>query len=107
MHPGLWRDSPQELPWPRRGGVTKQISKFFDNEKIGQSNSNFEGRWRYTSDLNLLFKDADAIIILTEWEEYLHIKWKIMSKLMRKPSWLFDTRGIVEEEKLNGSNINI
>ncbi len=84
----------------------KQISKFFDNEKIGQSNSNFEGRWRYTSDLNLLFKDADAIIILTEWEDYLHIKWKIMSKLMRKPSWLFDTRGIVEEEKLNGSNIN-
>jgi UDPglucose 6-dehydrogenase len=83
-----------------------QISKLFDEKKIGQKNTNVEGKWQYTNDLNLLFKDADAIIILTEWADYLNIDWKIMSKLMRKPSWVFDTRGIVEQDKINGLEIN-
>ena len=83
-----------------------QISKLFDEKKIGQEKNNVEGKWQYTEDLNFLFKDADAIIILTEWADYLNLDWKIMSKLMRKPSWVFDTRGIVEEDKLQDLEIN-
>ena len=30
-------------------------------------------------------------------EEYLHIDWEKLSSLMQKPSWVFDTRGLLKE----------
>ncbi len=35
---------------------------------------------------------SDAILILTEWEEFKHLNWNKLASMMRKPSWLFDTR---------------
>ena len=49
---------------------------------------------------------ADAIIILTEWEEFKKINWSKIVPLMRKPSWLFDTRGIINSENLKSLGIN-
>ena len=47
-------------------------------------------------------KDADALVVLTEWEEFKHIDWKKVSKKMRTPSWLIDTRNIAcHKEALN------
>ena len=36
----------------------------------------------------------DAILILTEWNEFKEVNWAEISKIMRKPSWIFDTRSI-------------
>ena len=49
---------------------------------------------------------ADAIIILTEWEEFKKINWDKLVPLMRKPSWLFDTRGIINLKNLKSLGIN-
>ena len=51
-------------------------------------------------------KDADAIVIATEWKEFKSLDWSKMSKLMRSPKWLFDTRGITNHRDLIGCNIN-
>ena len=37
-------------------------------------------------------KGADAILILTEWEEFKLLDWEIIYRKMRKPAWLFDAR---------------
>ena len=39
--------------------------------------------------------NADAIILITEWEEFRTIKWEEVSYLMRKPSWIFDLRSVI------------
>ena len=52
------------------------------------------------------FYDADAVTILTEWEQYRKINWEIASKLMRKPSWVFDTRSIISAKDVRKYNIN-
>ena len=41
-------------------------------------------------------KDSDAIVIMTEWEEFKKINWEEIYPLMRKPSWVFDTRRVIE-----------
>ena len=51
-------------------------------------------------------KDADAIVIATEWKEFKSLDWCKMSKLMRSPKWLFDIRGITNYCDLKGCNIN-
>ena len=42
--------------------------------------------------LNIQALGADAIVILTEWGVFKEIDWFRISSIMRKPSWLFDTR---------------
>ena len=60
-----------------------------------------------TRNLNDACNKADAIVILTKWEDYLKINWLEISNLMRRPSWLFDTRGIVNEASLHDLHLNI
>ncbi len=42
--------------------------------------------------------NADAVIILTEWAEFKHIEWDKISQVMRSPSWLIDTRNIINSD---------
>lgn len=81
----------------------KEISLKLDK---GNNGEDCEGSWRFTKDLKVAFIDADAVIIMTEWEDYLKINWEELSILMRQPSWLFDTRGIIEESSLSNLNLN-
>ena len=39
---------------------------------------------------------ADAVIIVTEWQQYFHLDWQEIYAVMRKPAWLFDTRAIAD-----------
>ena len=83
-----------------------QISKILHIDNSNKTKKTIDGSWSYSNNLKLAFTDADAIIILTEWEEYFKINWQSMSLLMRRPSWIFDTRGIIEYKNLKGTNLN-
>jgi UDPglucose 6-dehydrogenase len=83
-----------------------QLNEIFNEKNFISNRDNCEGSWTYTNDLDIAFRNADAIIIITEWSEYLNINWSKISKIMRQPSWVFDTRGIIEESDLLGTNIN-
>ena len=82
----------------------KPYSSLDDNEKarIG----NIGGYWDTLDSLENAFKGADAILVLTEWEEYKRINWLNASIEMRKPSWLFDSRSLIDPSKLENTDIN-
>ena len=50
---------------------------------------------------------TDAIIILTEWAQFKQIDWSNVSNVMRKPSWLFDTRSICNIKEAKSSGLNV
>ncbi len=86
----------------------KQISKDLgkeksDNDKIYSG----EGRWFFMENNDYNFKNADAIVILTEWDDYTKINWASAVFLMRKPAWVFDVRSIVNPKEIikNGFNL--
>ena len=37
---------------------------------------------------------------MTEWKDFSDIDWNLASKKMRKPGWVFDTRNIVDQLKV-------
>ena len=43
---------------------------------------------------------ADAILVLTEWDEFINLDWELLYKNMRKPAWVFDARNFLNKEKL-------
>ncbi len=78
-----------------------------ENE-LGQKERNNieEGSWTFCESILDIAKGSDAIVIATEWEEFRSVDWSKISKLMRSPKWLFDTRGITNFHDLEKYNIN-
>ena len=64
------------------------------------------GNWHFADNLNKIFENADAIIILTEWDIYKKLNWQEISKIMRRPSWIFDTRSILNPIDIKDSGLN-
>ncbi len=84
----------------------RQISALLDESESNLKQNFINHNWNFSRNLEDVFTNADAVIILTEWEEYSNIDWKRFSALMKKPSWLFDTRGLVKDSDLNGTELN-
>ena len=62
--------------------------------------------WFRVNNISSSLKNADAILILTEWDEYSNIDWHLASKLMRKPAWVFDARSIVDKKRIVSTDLN-
>ncbi|KAF8062192.1 UDP-glucose/GDP-mannose dehydrogenase [Lyophyllum atratum] len=45
-------------------------------------------------------KNAEAVVIATEWKEFLDIDWEAVYQGMNKPAFVFDGRLLVDAEKL-------
>mgnify|MGYP001157026642 CR=1 FL=1 len=69
-------------------------------------NNSLDGSWNFFNNIYDSIVDTDALIIITEWEEYSKINWLKTSQLMRQPAWIFDTRSIIDTKKIKEININ-
>ena len=78
-----------------------------DNDK-DQKNyiQNNLGKWRFSKSLDI-FDNAHAILVLTEWEEYKYINWDKVVKKMVKPSWVFDSRSIINANEVKKAGLNL
>ena len=83
----------------------KQIEKELSIKEF-EENQLSHGRWNFEKDIYKSATNADAIIIITEWQEYRELNWQKLSSLMRKPAWIFDTRKIVPKDNLIELGIN-
>lgn len=45
-------------------------------------------------------KDADALVIVTEWDEFRHLDFDVIYKNMHKPAFVFDGRLMLDAPKL-------
>ena len=43
---------------------------------------------------------ADAVIVLTDWEEFKDLDWRKIFLVMRKPAWVFDSRICLDQKSL-------
>ena len=84
--------------------IYNNLKNFKNSEDIS---FNYEDRICMASSYEELANGADAILILTEWNEFKKIQWSKISKLMRKPSWIFDCRDIIDLNDFVESDLNI
>lgn len=45
-------------------------------------------------------KNAEAVVIATEWKEFKEIDWKEVYANMNKPAFVFDGRLLIDAEEL-------
>ncbi len=76
-------------------------------EKNNKNKNHYDNQWdKYPLDYDL-FNDADAVVVLTEWDIYSKLDWEKISRRMRSPGWVFDSRSIVDQKKVINSGLNI
>ena len=80
--------------------------KSSDNEKNFNAKG---GNWEHSKCINNLeiFNNAYAIVILTEWDEFRELKWTEIVKKMVPPAWVFDSRSIVNTEKVREAGLSL
>ncbi len=67
-----------------------------------------EKMWdKYSLDDENLFDQVDAVIVLTEWDIYSGLNWEDISKKMRSPGWVFDSRLIIDKQRVIDSGLNL
>ena len=70
--------------------INKELNS--DLQKI----SNVNGSWVKSEDPLDMCLGADAIILLTPWEEFKSLPFDEIYKSMRKPAWIFDARNCID-----------
>ena len=88
--------------------ISIELEKVFNNEVNKSFETKFsEMSYQKVDNIYDAFREADAIVVVTEWEEYFELDWEKISGLMRHPAWVFDTRSIINKEKVQKTNINL
>ncbi len=52
-------------------------------------------------------KDADAILIMTDWKEYKDLDWSHLYASMRKPALVYDSRNCIDREVLKAVGFKV
>tara|TARA_Y100000589_G_scaffold313221_1_gene334346 strand:+ start:27668 stop:29080 length:1413 start_codon:yes stop_codon:yes gene_type:complete len=86
----------------------KQITLDLDqkpvNDKLILQNSSC---WEYASTIQDSALNSDAIVILSDWDNFYDLDFENLINIMRKPSWIFDTRNVVDISKAIKYGFNV
>ena len=64
------------------------------------------GRWSYAGRIEDAVIDADAVLVLTEWQQYRELNWSDLAGRMRKPAWVFDTRAVADPAQVKAAGFS-
>jgi UDPglucose 6-dehydrogenase len=64
-----------------------------------------EGTWWSSAAVEEALAGADAVLILTEWQQYRSLDWAALAPLMRQPAWVFDARSVVDPQAVAAAGL--
>ena len=65
------------------------------------------GSWALAESVEEAVSGADAVLILTEWNDYRQLDWAELAGRMRKPAWLFDARAVADPEAVRAAGLTL
>ena len=52
-------------------------------------------------------KGADAVLELTEWQQYRDLDWICLTARMRRQAWVFDARAVDDHDQERAAGITL
>jgi len=74
---------------------------------LGKPAGQGEGNWQLVDSVAAAAEGADALVLLTEWQQFAQINWPAVAALMRQPAWLFDSRAKADGEAARAAGLNV
>jgi len=66
-----------------------------------------DGSWHPVSDVQQAASGADALLLLTEWQQFAAIDWPGVMAVMRQPAWLFDARAKADASAARAAGLQV
>jgi len=74
---------------------------------LGQQPGQGEGVWQKAADPVEAVRGADAVLVLTEWQQFAQLDWAALAAVMRQPAWLFDARAICDAGAARAAGLKV
>ncbi|MEX0588785.1 MAG: nucleotide sugar dehydrogenase, partial [Cyanobium sp.] len=74
---------------------------------LGQPAGAGDGSWQLVDGAAAAAAGADALLLLTEWQEFAAIDWTAVATLMRQPAWLFDARAKADGSAARAAGLQV
>jgi len=74
---------------------------------LGSSPAKGEACWQEALDPIDACRGADAVLLLTEWNQFQDLDWQAIASVMRRPAWLFDTRAIANSQSAVAAGMQV
>ena len=65
------------------------------------------GTWAEAASIEDAVTGADAVLVLTEWQNYFELNWPELAGQMRKPAWVFDARAVTDPVQIKASGLSL
>ncbi len=66
-----------------------------------------EGVWQPAADPFAAVCGADALVLLTEWQQFRQLDWPALAAVMRQPAWLFDARAVADAAAARAAGLRV
>ena len=76
-------------------------------QNLGQPAGDGDGSWRRVAGVEEAAHGADALLLLTEWQQFAQIDWPAVAAVMRRPAWLFDARATADAGAARAAGLNV
>ena len=88
--------------------LADQIARDLHQEQASQADSlSGTGSWNHACSIEEAVRGADAVLILTEWNQYRELNWHDLAGRMRKPAWVFDARAVADPALIKAAGLNL
>ena len=65
------------------------------------------GSWAMADSVEQAVAGADAVLILTEWQQYQALDWTDLGARMRRPAWVFDARSVADAGQVKAAGLSL
>jgi UDPglucose 6-dehydrogenase len=76
-------------------------------EELGQPSGSGDGGWQLVDAVTAAAAGADALVLLTEWQQFAEIDWPQVAAVMRQPAWLFDARAKADAAAARAAGLQV
>ena len=66
-----------------------------------------DGVWQPAADPLAAAQGADAVLLLTEWQQFRQLDWPALAAEMRQPAWLFDARAVADAAAARSAGLRV
>ena len=87
--------------------VDPKVSESQLARDLGQPAGSGDGSWQQVPEVLQAASGADAMLLLTEWQQFAVIDWPAVAAVMRRPAWLFDARAKADAAAAQSAGLQV
>ena len=85
-----------------------QMARDLNQEPASQTDGlSGTGSWAHAPTVEDAVIGTDAVLVLTEWQQYRNLNWQALAYRMRKPAWVFDAGSITDPFKIKEAGLSL